>query len=288
MKCPDFLNLKKKSQKMKLYPFVLLSIFIISTLSCGDRSENKTAGQEADYHVAENASDTAGSPVPPPPGNEGVTVERKLIKDGTIEYKTDNLNVARKQLIQATARWKGYVASEAEYNAEDRNSTTLVIRVPAANFDSLLAAASLGIAHFDRKDIQVMDVTAEYVDIEARLKTKKDLELRYMELLKKANTVTEMLEIEREMGDLRSDIESIEGRLNVMKNQVAFSTLTVTIYETVSAPSFFGDRIGSGFVSGWNNLLDFMVFVINLWPFLLLGVAGYWGIKKWRARKRVK
>lgn len=273
---------------MKLYPFVLLSILMISTLSCGDQSENKTAGQQVDYNVAETAADTAGSPTGPPPGNEGVAVERKLIKDGTIEFKTDNLNLARKQLLQATARWKGYVGSEAEYNSTDRNSTTIIIRVPAQNFDSLLAAATLGITHFDRKDIQVMDVTAEYVDIEARLKTKKDLELRYMELLKKANTVTEMLEIEREMGNLRADIESIEGRLNVMKNQVAFSTLTVTMYEAVSAPSFFGDRIGSGFVSGWNYLLDFMVFIINLWPFILLGAGGYWGIKKWRARKRVK
>lgn len=272
---------------MKFYPFALLFLLIIAALSCGQGSEKMSGGQEPDLQIAENSADTAGSPSPPPPpGNEGVAVERKLIKDGTLEFKTDNLHLARKQILQATARWKGYVGSEEEYNSTDRNSTTFIIRVPATSFDSLLAAVALGISHFDRKDIQVKDVTAEYVDIEARLKTKKDLELRYMELLKKASTVTEMLEIEREMGTLRADIESIEGRLNVLKSQVAFSTLTVTVYETVSAPSFFGDRIGSGFVSGWNYLLDFMVFVVNLWPFILLGAGGYWGIKKWRARKR--
>jgi len=273
---------------MRYHSFILLSILFISAFSCGESSEKvSSSGQEVDYQPKENAGDEQSpDPPPPPPGNEGVAVERKLIKDGTIEFKTDNLNTARKQLLQATARWKGYVGSEEEYNSTDRNSTTIIIRVPAANFDSLLAAATLGISHFDRKDIQVKDVTAEFVDIEARLKTKKDLEMRYMELLKKAKTVTEMLEIEREMGNLRADIESFEGRLNVMKNQVAFSTLTVTIYEAVSAPSFFGDRIGSGFVSGWNYLLDFMVFMVNLWPFLLLVAGGYWGIKKWRNRKR--
>jgi hypothetical protein len=272
---------------MRFYSCILLVIIIISAFSCGDRSENKSAGQEVDYQVEETGSDTAGAPAPPPPaGNEGVVVERKLIKDGTIEFNTDNLNIARKQILQSTARWNGYVAREEEYSSTDRNSTTFIIRVPAANFDSLLAAVTLGISHFDRKDIQVKDVTAEYVDMEARLKTKKDLELRYMELLKKATTVTEMLEIEREMGNLRADIESIEGRLNVLKSQVAFSTLTITVYEAVSAPGFFGDRIGSGFVSGWNYLLDFLVFVVNLWPFILLGAGAYWGIKKWRARKR--
>ena len=121
----------------------------------------------------------------------------------------------------------------------------------------------------------VKDVTEEYVDVEARLKANKELEQRYLEIMKKANTVSEMLEIEKEMGTLRADIESIEGRLNVLKSQVAFSTLTVTIYETVIAPNFFGTRVGIGFVNGWNNLLDFFVFIVNLWAFFLIGTAGY-------------
>jgi hypothetical protein len=134
----------------------------------------------------------------------------------------------------------------------------------------------------------VKDVTEEYVDVEARLKTKKDLEQRYQEIMKKATTVSEMLEIEKEMGTLRADIESIEGRLNVLKSQVSFSTLTVTIYELVTAPNFFGTRIGSGFVNGWNNLLDFFVFIVNLWPFFLLGAVGYVGIRRWRALRKSK
>jgi hypothetical protein len=191
-------------------------------------------------------------------------------------------------LLKATEKWKGYVGSESAYNTSEHNSTTFIIRVPAAHFDSLLASATIGIDHFDRKDITVKDVTEEYVDVEARLKTKKDLEQRYQEIMKKATTVSEMLEIEKEMGTLRADIESIEGRLNVLKSHVSFSTFTVTIYEMVTAPSFFGTRIGSGFVNGWNNLLDFFVFIVNLWPFFLLGAAGYVGIRRWRANKRVK
>jgi len=273
---------------MRYHSFILLSILIISAFSCGESSEKVSAsGQEVDYQPQEKAGDERSpDPPPPPPGNGDVAIERKLIKEGSIEYKVNNLSQAKSQLLKATEKWKGYVGSESAYNTSERNSTTFIIRVPAANFDSLLTSATTGIEHFDRKDITVKDVTEEYVDVEARLKTKKDLEMRYMELLKKANTVTEMLEIEREMGTLRADIESIEGRLNVMKSQVAFSTLTVTIYEAVSAPGFFGNRIGSGFVSGWNYLLDFLVFIVNLWPFLVLGAGGYWGIKKWRTRKR--
>ncbi len=275
---------------MKYYLVFLLSIIIISAFSCGERSENVSAsGQEVDYQPQEKAGDEQSPvPPPPPPGNGDVTIERKLIKEGSIEYKVDNLSQAKNQLLKATEKWKGYVGSESAYNTSERNSTTFIIRVPAANFDSLLTSATAGIEHFDRKDITVKDITEEYVDVEARLKTKKDLEQRYIEILKKATTVTEMLEIEREMGALRADIESIEGRLNVLKSQVAFSTLTVTIYEPVTAPSFFGTRIGSGFVNGWNSLLDFFVFIVNLWPFLLLGSAGYVGIRRWRAHRKAK
>ncbi len=273
---------------MNYIRFVILFGVFIAAIACGEQSAEKSGGQPQDFQVT--TADTAGSPVspPPPPGNDGVPVERKLIKDGTLEFKTDNLALAKKQLLQATARWKGYVSSESEYDEGNRISATLIIRVPAVHFDSLLAAATLGISHFDRKDIQVLDVTAEYVDIQARLKTKKDLESRYLELLKKAGKVSEILEIEREIGALRADIESIEGRLNVMKNQVAYSTVTITIYEPVSAPSFFGDKLGSGFKGGWNNLLDFIVFLVQLWPFMLLGAAGYWGFKKWKGHKKVK
>ena len=73
--------------------------------------------------------------------------------------------------------------------------------------------------------IDSQDVTEEYIDITARLKTKKELEARYLELLKKANKVEEIVSIEKEIGNLRSDIESIEGRLRYINNAVAYSTL---------------------------------------------------------------
>jgi hypothetical protein len=269
---------------MKSPFYFLFFLLVVLATACNNNDQRVADYQKSDEQATEAAGDEA--PPPPPPGNGEVAIERKLIKEGSIEYEADNLARAKEAWLKAAMRWKAYAGSESEYNTSERNSTTLIFRVPAANFDSLLASATLGIDHFDRKDIMVKDVTEEYVDVEARLKTKKDLEQRYQEIMKKANTVSEMLEIEKEMGTLRADIESIEGRLNVLKSQVAFSTLTVTIYETVTAPTFFGTRIGSGFVNGWNNLLDFLVFIVNLWPFFLLGTAMYVGIRRWRARKK--
>jgi hypothetical protein len=234
---------------MKPFHSLFLLLVLASIFSCGHAGEKNKSDIELP-DVGQRNEEADQSPAPPPPGNGDVTIDRKLIKEGRIEYKADNLILAKNQLLRAAEKWKGYVGSESAYNTSERNSTTFIIRVPAAYFDSLLATATMGISHFDQKDIAVKDVTEEFTDVEARLKTKKDLEQRYLEILKKATTVSEMLEIEKEMGTLRADIESIEGRLNVLKSEVTFSTLTITIYEMVSAPSFFGNRIGSGFING--------------------------------------
>jgi hypothetical protein len=270
---------------MKYPSYLLLMMLVFGSIGC-----RQTGEYQIDSTVADNQQkgEEYRNDAPPDPNNDGIAIERKLIKEGSIEYRVDNIANARKQLLQATARWKGYIGSETEYNTSERNSTTFIIRVPAANFDSLLVDATANVRHVDRRDIQVRDVTEEYVDIEVRLKTKKELEQRYLELLKKATSVQDILEIEREIGTLRADIESIEGRLNVLKSQVSFSTLSLTIYEPVSAPGFFGERITTGFTRGWNYLLDFLVGLVYLWPFLLIGIGGYFGIRRWSNRKRVK
>src|SRR5690606_24485640 len=149
-------------------------------------------------------------------------------------------------------------------------SSNISIRIPADNFDNFIEEITLGVEHFDRKEINVQDVTAEFVDIEARLKTKKELENRYVEILKQANTVSEILEVERQIGDLRAEIESFEGRLKYLNNQVSYSTLNVRIYETLSGHTEFGKKFKEGFKNGWDNLMLFFVLLVNIWPFIFI------------------
>lgn len=211
--------------------------------------------------------------------------ERKLIKEGWITFETDDLAAARGRIEHAISRYKGYLSSDQESDGGNRISTTLVVRVPAAQFDSLLAAVSEGVKRFEDKNIQVKDVTAEFLDIQARLKTKKELEARYLALLQQAKSVSEILEIEKQAGELRAEIESIEGRLKYLSNQVGFSTLTITVYEQVSRATGFGQEFQEGFSSGWKNLIWFFVGLTHIWPFLVL-IAAFLGFFWWRKRKR--
>ena len=211
--------------------------------------------------------------------------ERKLIKEGTVGFETNDLSATRKMVLDAVDKYKGYVSSDSEYKSTGRVSNTLDIRVPSDKFDALLADATKGVEKFDSKEIQIKDVTEEFLDIEARLKTKKQLEFRYLELLKQAQNVTEILAIEKQIGSLRSDIESIEGRLNYLKDQVSFSTLSITFYQRVSTPSEFGQKFKDGFGNGWDNLIWFFVILTNLWPFILIIIALFIVRKMYRKRK---
>lgn len=215
-------------------------------------------------------------------------IDRKLIKEGEIHFETSDLVKTRKLIDKAIKELEGYISKEDEYTYSDRIAQSLIIRVPAESFDKLVAEISKGAKRFDSKRIQARDVTEEYLDIELRLKIKKETENRYRELLTKAKTVEEMLSIEKQIGELRAEIESIEGRLKYLQNRISYSTLTVAFYERVSTPVCFSSKLGMGLKNGWNNFVWFLIGLVNIWPFILLGLFGIVGIIAFRRNRKTK
>lgn len=255
-------------------------ILFILIIGCDNYEQDSKAMNLEDIRM-----DVAEQPIL----EENNETQRKLIKNGTLEFESENIIETRKAIFQAIKKFKGYASSDNEYKNAYEISSTLIIRVPTENFDNLLNTITSDVSKFDRKEIKTKDVTAEFLDIEARLKTKKELENRYLEIIKKANTVVEILEVEKQIGDLRSDIEVIEGRLKFLNNQVSFSTLDVRIYETRPEHTEFGKKFKDGFKNGWENLILFFVFLVNIWPFILIIIGTVLLIKVWRKkRKKIK
>jgi len=222
--------------------------------------------------------------------SEEYNFERKLIKSGDVSFETDSIAETKKRIKQAVKKYKAYISSEVEDNYYEKISNDITIRVPFENFDKLLADIGKGVERFDSKNISISDVTSEYLDVEARIKTKKELESRYHELLNKANSVSEILEIEREIANLRADIESYEGRLKYLKNQVSYSTLEVNFYKTkdITTQSKFGNKFSDGFSNGWDNFIWFFVFLANLWPFILVILTIVFFVVRHERKRRKK
>ena len=266
-------------------------LVIILLYSCGkNKSEDyRIASSEASasYDEPEMAAITIQKTSNKPENFESEVsqkkLDRKLIKTGTIEFETENLNETNARIISSVKKLGGYISNENEYNNNYGQITiNLTVRIPSKNFDALLSEVSKGVTHFDNKSINVKDVTEEFIDVQARIKTKKELETRYLQILEKAKTVKEISEIERELGNLRADIESFEGRLKYLKDQVSFSTLDIRFYELtqVEKSNKFGEKFIDGFASGWENLIWFFIGLTNIWPFIILIIVLIWFIRR--------
>ncbi len=213
-------------------------------------------------------------------------IERKLIKEGTIAFETDDCKETKKMINQVAKSLNGYFARDDEYTYSHRIEHNITIRVPSANFDKLLVDISNSIKELDNQNISVKDVTEEYVDVQARLKAKKIVEKRYLELLNKAHSVGDILQVENELARLREEIESTEGRLRYLKDQVSLSTLSIIFYQEIESerPGFeFLEKAGNGFNNGFEGLLWFFIGLINVWPFLL-----FVGLITWLIIKLIK
>jgi hypothetical protein len=217
-------------------------------------------------------------------------IERKLIKEGSITFETANCKSTKELIHQATNKFNGYLSGDNEYTYENRIQHTITVRLPSENFDKFLAEISQSIKVLDDQNITVKDVTEEFVDVQARLKAKKVVEQRYLELLNKAYSVGDILQIENELARLREQIESTEGRLRYLKDQVSLSTLNISYYQTTETGFRFSDKANKGFFNGFKGLLWFFIGLINIWPFILFIGFSVWLlvrlIKKSKSRKK--
>ncbi|HMR56612.1 MAG TPA: DUF4349 domain-containing protein [Cyclobacteriaceae bacterium] len=260
---------------MKIYIFLIGTLFLASC-----RNSNSDMPQ---YEVANADGFLQKASLPPPteqPAQE--IVERKLIRNGNIEFLTKDVRKTKTEIERITKEQKGYISSENENNYGNRFQVNQTLRIPADKFDEVMKQLEGLAEKVDNKNINAQDVTEEFIDVEARLKTKKELEARYLELLKQAKTVADIVSIEGQIANVRAEIESMEGRLKYLSNQVSFSTLNVSFYQESAAGYGFGSKFLNSLKSGWFNLIDFVFWVLSVWPFVL----GITALVIWWVRRR--
>jgi hypothetical protein len=204
------------------------------------------------------------------PDQSSAVADRKLIRTGHMEMEVKNVGSMKMEVDKICREFNAYISSENQTKYKEKLEYEQALRIPAANFDAFIQRIEALATDVNHKNIQTQDVTEEFIDKEARIKTKKELEIRYREILKRADEVSDILSIEAQLNHVRADIESMEGRLKYLHNQVAFSTLTLTFYEPIGTEFGFGSKTVAAFSNGWDMLLFFIVAIVNLWPFLLI------------------
>jgi hypothetical protein len=270
----------------------MVILFIMVLTACADRRSklkidaNKVMEQFTPQEASMPAGGNRNASSLSAKGPRQKMNQQKLVKNGTISLETNDVEKTRKEIEKLYLDLEGYVASENHFNYGDRFQYEQEIRIPSQNFQSFIQKLEQLGSNVQNKQISAVDVTEEFIDLEARLKTKKSLEVRYLELLKLATKVDEILSIETKLSDVRAEIESMEGRLNFLQNQVAFSTLKISYYELTGMDFGFASKFIHSVRNGWDNLLTFVIALVNIWPFFILAGASVFAYSKYRKRTR--
>ena len=132
--------------------------------------------------------------------------------------------------VMATAKG-GFVFSSNSYIEQERQFAQITIQVPVEQFDSTMndLRSAAFVEEVVREESSTQDVSEEFVDNESRLNALRETERRFLALLSEAETVEDILRLEQELTELRSQIETIQGRQNYLEQVTSFSTITVAL-----------------------------------------------------------
>jgi len=202
---------------------------VMTQNSAGVPMMRSYAVEDTDMEMGKMVANEASMMEPTPSGSVAADVapeDRLVIKNGSLSLVVDNVEVAIDQLKTFAVEKKGFVVSSNidQYNNEPTGSVTM--RIPADVFDTQLDQVR-AIGEVQSENTYGQDVTEEYVDLEARLNNYKATEAQFLDIMKKATKIEDILAVQRELTNVRANIESLEGRMKYLKESAAYSSLTV-------------------------------------------------------------
>lgn len=217
---------------------------------------------------------------------------KKVIKTGRMSMDVNDIKTVKPEIDELVAKYEGYYASERFNDGDYASTYTLSVRIPERNYEKFISDLESGSGTVTLKEIDARDVTEEFIDVETRLTNKRSYLQRYRELLKRANTTKEIMEVEEQIRQLEEEIESAEGRLRYLSDQVSYSTLDITVtqhkeYKYTSQKSEkFWEKVKSALSGGWTILKQIILVIIHIWPIWLLGGVVFVIIKYLRKKRK--
>ena len=206
--------------------------------------------------------------------------DKKIIKTASLNLEVKDYNTFYSSLREKVKATGGYIAQEEQTQSDYKIENSLTIKVPVDQFDNAVVQLTTNTQKINEKKITSQDVTTEVIDTKSRMEAKKQVRLRYMDLLKQAKNMEEILSVQSEINDIQEEIESAAGRIEYLGHSSTFSTINLTYYQILNSsakdtdkPSF-GRELSSAFRTGWNWVGDLFVGLVSIWPlFLLIFIA---------------
>lgn len=267
----------------------LLSVALLLSgcgASTGRTSEMAYEAASAETMAAMDASFSASNS-----GSE-LPEARKFIITMSVSAETDDLDTSLPELVAAVEDCGGYVEDQDLYNGSAYSgrryrSASLTLRIPADSLDSFTAQVG-SLTNVVSSSRSTEDVTLQYVDTESRISVLKTEQTRLMELLAQADNMSDLLEIESRLTDIRAELESYTSQLKVLENQIDYATLSLSLTEVMEYTPVEEktrlQQIGEGFVASLKGLgtgiLDLGSWILINLPYLAVAALVLLGIRK--------
>ncbi|MFA1713991.1 DUF4349 domain-containing protein [Peribacillus frigoritolerans] len=270
--------------------------FLLAGCSSNEKDDSASESQDEKAESKMDASISGNKVQEGAAEKEGMTDERKVIHQAQLELKVKNLEKAQMKIENKVAEYGGYVVESNVYREdEELVEGTITVRVPEAHFQDFLTDSEGEASEVVGRNVTGQDVTEQYVDLKARLKSKKAVEERLLAFMKDAEKTEDLLKISSDLAVVQEEIEQLTGQMKYLENQTSFSTVTITLsQDRIVVPGIDNkelntwERTKKQLATSANLLLKagsgIIVFIIGNLPILIiLGGAGavvHWVIKK--------
>jgi hypothetical protein len=264
---------------MRRYMLVLAALTaLIWLLGCAAKeeapeyayeTEETPAYEEApagDYGVADKGKmtepsettteyETAGGEIPAAPESGGevtfadldtteMTKDLMVIKTADVTYEVDDVDKATDEVVTIVSKYNAFILDSHKYKDEyGFNYSSVTIRIKPEYFEKAIKDLHEGVeGELVNEQVTGEDVTAEYVDVKARLDNKLEVQRRFNEYLDtQTRSLDDIITVERELERIGEDVERLKGQIRYLENRVGLSTMTVNLQEP-SAPTIPGGK----------------------------------------------
>ena len=297
---------------MKILIAAVAALLVISCNSSQDVSTEKAEVQNVKLEEVKNPSFEENAALNEPPAADTsafrqtpqkqnptqknlpeskIDWDKKIIKTASMNAEVKNYDSFYSALREKVRSIGGYVAQEQQNQSEYKIENTITIKVPVDQFDNAVTVLTNGTVKVNERKVTSQDVTTEVVDTKSRMEAKKQVRERYLDFLKQAKNMSEVLSVQSEINGIQEQIESAAGRINYMTHSSVFSTISFTFYQVLNIaakdtvePSFW-TKIGTSFKSGWQWTGDIIVGLVSIWPVILFFTIIWMIIKRFTKSK---
>jgi hypothetical protein len=255
---------------------IMLLIACAIAMSCAQNSKLEAVADEVPAPTEQVSQPASPSQIAAAPNvdiySDGKT---KLIKTANYRFEVEQMKKSTEAIEEAVKKYPAYIAA-TELELENQfMENKMTIKVQSEYFYDLLKEIDAQAKFVNFRNVKTNDVSKEFVDLESRLKTKREVEARYIQILRnKAGTIEELLDAEQQIGALHEEIEATVSSINSLKDQVSYSSIHLEFYQAITLEvqqePTWKEKFVNGLNTGLSGILNIVIVLAYLWPLMIV------------------